>query len=241
VDALSLERREEAASFLEMSFHVFGKQVESDGHDADALANFVRSGLKLGRIAAVDQPRAAVAIYDRVLSRVRPSARDSALRKNYRIRLLAESSIAMRKLGRPGEARARLEAAIGELREARQWPPRTLTPTSTTEPVVRAHAESKAAEGEIAEAAAIYENAILVMRPQVKSHEDLEHAYGFSLKLQTAAEWLDRGNPGAAAQLRSENLDLWRHWEKKAPDSGFVRTQLRAAQDLAERQRFPKK
>jgi hypothetical protein len=138
---------------------------------------------------------------------------------------LAASSRPLLQLGRPAEARRRLDSAMEILGNAGLYPARAVELGSPAYRVLRALAEFEAATGNPARALEIY-TGMMPKRPA----GNLADALDLSKLYRDAAPVLRRaGRAKDAAAYDARRMDLWREWSKKLPKSEFVQRQLQLA------------
>ena len=101
------------------------------------------AGISMAGILRDTDPPRALEVYDHTFRHVAEIRNNSSFRR-FEITVLAGSSYALRKLGRPGEARRRLDAAFERLAELKLYPVEQVRLGSETEDSLRALGEYEA-------------------------------------------------------------------------------------------------
>jgi tetratricopeptide (TPR) repeat protein len=225
---VSLGRTEEAVAVQERAFQLEDGVVHRDPNDQLSRDYLFYSGSELGDMLRVSDPARALAVYDHTLSHL---AEVSSI-DSQDVVLLAGASYALRRLGRPAEARRRLDAAFTRLRELKLYPADKIWP-GTNAPVeaLFALAAHEAETGSVARAIEVYQE--LRSRLQAggaKPETTLSDAVDFSKICQSMAGLYRRsGRADLALTLETQRLDLWRQWDRKLPNNAFVRRQIAVA------------
>ena len=107
-DALGLDRPAAAIPALERSVAISRKLMAADRKDHGARVDFVQSELRLASLLRFTHPSAAIPLFDEAWEVIRAEPEGSFLRAEYMTRVAAESTYALRDLGRAAEARRRL-------------------------------------------------------------------------------------------------------------------------------------
>ena len=174
-------------------------------------------------------PARALDIYDHTLRHMDEVPGDYLrLRSVY---VLAGSSYALRGLGRPREARQRIERAFEILTALQLYPAETIETNSEVVAALTAQADDEAAAGNVRRAIEIYQGLADGLmgggaRPETSLLRtlDLSNAYRAMAALQRRT-----GRADLAAALDTRRLSLWRHWDGKLPNNPFVLRQLSSA------------
>ena len=143
--------------------------------------------------------------------------------------LLAGSSYALRALGRPAEARERLDRAFASLKALGVYPAETIEAGSEAQWALSALADHEADTGNLDGAIARYQDLLdrMAAAAGTKSQTSLPYAVELSRVLQSMAALQRRhGRADAADALDARRLELWRHWDRKLPNNPFVLRQL---------------
>lgn len=219
---LNLNRPQEAIPLLQRALDLADGLAAKDPEDHFSRSYVSMAGRELGDVLRDSDPARALAVYDRTARRMAEVKNNSKARRE-EIWLLTGSAYALRKLGRTGEAEARLDKALAQMR-----PPKAVELGSEADNYYRARADHLAETGRVAEAAATYEELLrLVQAATPRPELDLRHANAMS-RLYLDLARLQR--PAEAAELRARAVALWRHWDRKLPNNQFVLRQLAAAQ-----------
>jgi len=141
---------------------------------------------------------------------------------------LAGSSYPLRALRRPGEARARLETALGKLAELKRYPGAPVKANSEAADALSAMADDEAARGNVAHAIDMYQKLLdEVLATSPKPETDLADATDVSrLYASLAAVERRAGRNEDASVLDSRRRQIWQRWEKALPGNSFVARQL---------------
>jgi hypothetical protein len=139
---------------------------------------------------------------------------------------LANSAYPLRRLGRNAEVRRRLDRALAQLKELKLYPAEGLAPEVCD--TLFALADLESATGNEPRAIEIYED---LLRKTLAASPDPVTAGEASQnvsRIYTALAEIHRrrGRNDLAADLDARRLDLWRRWNAKQPNNGFVRKQL---------------
>jgi tetratricopeptide (TPR) repeat protein len=175
-------------------------------------------------------PVRALGVHDHALRRLAEVKNNSKARRD-EVRALAGSAQILNGLGRHAEAQGRLENAFGLLRLLNLYPAKTVLLGSEADEALRAQAKGDADTGDLTHAIETYDHlldAIVAAKPEPETN--LEDATLLS-DLYASMAALDRraGRADAAASLDAQRLALWEQWERKRPQSAFVRRELDAA------------
>jgi tetratricopeptide (TPR) repeat protein len=144
--------------------------------------------------------------------------------------ILAGTSYALRRLGRPAESIRRIDMAFAKLRDLKAYPAATVQLGEESDAALRALADHYADTGQTAAAIKTYEELnerVQAANPQPTT--DLRHANGLA-RIYWELGILHRraGHIVEATALDQRRLELWRHWDQKLPNNPFVRRQLSA-------------
>jgi tetratricopeptide (TPR) repeat protein len=233
----SLGRPNEAVSVLERAFNVGDVLVHKDPNDEFSRDRLSVAGAELAEILRHSDPRHALSVYDHVLQHLAEirHVRMQMLEVN----VLSESSYALRSLGRPAEARQRLDRAFAILRDFKRYPADKVEAGSEADDALRALADHEAETGNVARGIEIYQGlldrlAAGGIKPEIKLAEamDLSNIYG-----SIAALYRRSGRTDLASAFEKRRLELWRHWDRQLPNNPFVQRQIAAAQPQPERAR----
>ena len=227
--SISLERPEQAAALLREAFEMHEAGARRDANDTTSRTRVGTTGRELGDILRWHDPLQAMAVYDVALVRL-GEIRDNVKARRDRALVLANSSYALRLLGRTAEARRRVDESIAILADIGDYPADRVPPDSELLPVLQAQADQRAHEGGIAEALARYQELLQkVMAAGPDTASDLREAYSVSLLYEDLAR-LQRtsGHDAAAVVTDASRAALWRHWQQRHPENPFVLRQMAA-------------
>ncbi|HWC00241.1 MAG TPA: protein kinase, partial [Bryobacteraceae bacterium] len=234
-NGLSLNRSADAIAVLQKAFDLTEEWTQNDPDGAWNRLFFASLGRELGELLRARDPARALAIYDHGLRRLREIPNNREARRG-EVELLAGSSYALRRLGRIGEARDRIEAALRLLSDIKDYPAAEVAPHSVAESTLRALGEHLAETGQPQEAAQVYADLLaklLASKPDPQN--DLRHAVDFSQIYGSLAVLHMRcGMDEQARALSALRVGLWRHWDDRFPDNALIQRQL----ELAQRARF---
>ena len=226
---LSLGRSEEAVVSLERAFEIADHSAHQDTKDQGSRGNLTESGLALADILRHSDPRRALDIYDHVLRHLAEIPNNRSFRR-FEVNALARSTAALRALGRGAEVQRRLEAAFARLSELKLYPADKIPLNSETPDALRALANYEAEKGNASRAADIY-NQLLhgIQGAHPNPETDLRDALRLSnLYEEAAAVHRRTGHSDVASGLEAQRLELWRGWDGKLPNNGFIRRQWEA-------------
>jgi tRNA A-37 threonylcarbamoyl transferase component Bud32/tetratricopeptide (TPR) repeat protein len=225
-DAVSLGNTEEAKPLLNRAFSMADDLTRRDLNDADSRDRLSVAGLILAKILRDQAPQRSLEICDRTLSRLGELSSANDATRLQQVQMLAESSYALRNLGRDTEAHKRLEQAVEGLRLLKFYPVKRLQQESNE--TLSALAEYDAADGNLQRAAETYENLLqLAIAGGEKPDAVLVDAADIS-RLYAKLAGLHRrmGHGDLAADYQARRLELWRHWDVRLPHNTYVHRQL---------------
>lgn len=229
VDALSLGHPDPAAAAFQRSLAWLRELIAKDPQDFNARIDFAMAGLRLGRLLQQQDPARALAMYAETEAVMQAAPESTPRRRSYLIRTYAESSFALRRLGRGEAAAARIAAAraLASCEENKM----AASPSSHCEALLRAEAEAEAAASRPARAIAIYRRLLADFgRARTQPREDLADGLAHSLKFARLEELsAASGARSEAAGYRDQRRELWLHWAARRPGNPFVAAQLAAA------------
>jgi tetratricopeptide (TPR) repeat protein len=229
---VSLERPEEAIAPLREAFDMTEALARRDPNEVTSRTRVGTSGRELGDILRWRDPQEAMAIYDVALRRLGEVHNNVRARRD-RALVLVNSSYALRRLNRPGEAKRRIDEAFTILTETKDYPSDRISLDSELRAVLQALADHHADERQPVEAIDGYEQLlqkVLASEPDVEN--DLRDAYSLALLYGDLARlYRSAGRSEQAAATDAENLALWRHWDRKLPDNAFVARRLAELRD----------
>jgi site-specific recombinase XerC len=134
-------------------------------------------------------------------------------------------------LGRPREARHRLDSAFERLQQMKLYPAEKIKPGAEAEVALSALADYQARTGNIAGAIEIYQRLLQgLFAWGAKPDINLEDALDVSHVYATLASLLQRAHQSElASAVAAQRLQLWRNWNAQLPQNSFVGRQLNSA------------
>jgi tetratricopeptide (TPR) repeat protein len=226
----NLGRAKEAIECFELAFKMASDLVRRDASDTVSRFALANTATSLAGVLGKTDPRRALWLYDEALRRSAEIKSHPRARRD-EVRALVGSSYTLRELGRPAEARQRLEAAFSRLRELKLYPAEVVEPGSEADDALRAQADYEADSGDVRRAVETYQKLLgLIMTSKPEPESNLSDAVELSNIHRALAQLYRRARqPDSALALETRRLDLWRHWGTKLPNNPYVRRQLEAA------------
>jgi tetratricopeptide (TPR) repeat protein len=230
LDGISFDRPREAVPPLRKVFEMAEAAARKDPQDSRSRTYVAIAGRELGDILRESDPVQALEVYDHAHRRIAEVGNNASARRE-EVWLLAGSSYALRRLGRPGEAMQRIEAALAILRDLKAYPAATVDLGEESDTVLRALADHYGDTGQTLAAIKAYEELhakVMASNPQPRT--DLRHANGLAHIYRDLENLHSRsGHVSEAHALRQRRLELWLCWDQKLLNNPFVRRQLTAA------------
>jgi serine/threonine protein kinase len=226
-NGLSLGRPHEAVEALERAFRLGDESAHRDPYDQMARSRVANAGISLAAILRASDPARSLAVYDHTFRHVSEIQNNSSFRR-FEVTVLAGASYALRKLGRPVEARQRLDGAFERLRQLNLYPASRISLGSEAEDSVRALAAYEAGAGHLPRAVELCRELLDRFQPAKSSPEtSLTDAVRISTIYREAAEIEQRAGLAAdAGALRARDRALWQHWDQALPNNAFIRRRL---------------
>jgi tetratricopeptide (TPR) repeat protein/predicted Ser/Thr protein kinase len=227
-DTVCLGRPEEAMVPLQRAYTITEDLARRDPNDMESRVRLSNASLPLADILRRRDARRALALYDHTLSRLAEVPNSDRARQK-EVRVLADSTYALRGLGRGAEARDRMSAAMTRLRDLRLYPSDNLVPESYE--TLCALADLEAAAGNAQRAIEVYEELVSKMvKTRTEFGTMLDDAVDMT-RVYIAYSGLRRrmGRADLASALEARRLKLWQHWDASVPHNTFVRRQLQEA------------
>jgi tetratricopeptide (TPR) repeat protein len=230
-NAISMGRRAEALSSLERAFRIGDDLAHRDPNDQMSRSRVANAGISMAGILRNSDPSRALEVYDHTFRHVAEIKNNSSFRR-FEVTVLAGSSYALRKLGRAGEARRRLDGAFERLAQLKLYPAEQVRLGSETEDSLRALGEYEAGAANFPKAVATLKELLrLVQAGKSRPETSLTDAVRMSTIYRTAASIERRaGLAEEASVLEKRDGELWRQWSLAFPGNPFVRGHLEAAQ-----------
>jgi tRNA A-37 threonylcarbamoyl transferase component Bud32/tetratricopeptide (TPR) repeat protein len=224
-DFLSLGRSEEALPLLQHAYEIADDLAARDPNDSDSRDRLFVAAIIMTGILRDRDPQRELVVCDHTISRLRERP-NSEIARRQEVRMLDESSYALRSLGRSAEARQRLDHAVELLRQVKLYPVVELQ--METADTLAALAEYDAATGKLPHAVETYESLVRLRQSAGEKPETvLSDAVEYSrLCARLASLEDDLHRTDAAMGYRAKRLDLWRQWEARVPNNSYVHRQL---------------
>jgi serine/threonine protein kinase len=224
---VSLGRTGEAIAVYQQAVNLMEEQASKDPRDQNARDRLATCSRELAELLEKSNPKGSLEMFDLGLRRLREVKNNLRARRR-EAQMLAESSYALRSLGRISEARRRIDDAFALLRETKDYPASRVNPDSEVAAVMRARADFESQAGDRKAAVAIYERLFAAIQAsKLDTAADLEDAAHISnLYISMAEAYTRAGEAAKAAELDQRRLELWRQWDLKLPHNGFVQRQL---------------
>jgi tetratricopeptide (TPR) repeat protein len=228
--SISLNRRAEAADCIRRALEISEDFARRDSSDFQSQYRVFLAETKLAAILRDAEPARALEMYDDGLRRLATTTANAGNLRN-EAATLAASTYPLRRLGRPEEARKRLDAAFARLSQLKQYPAEQIELGSAADDTLRALADYEADRGNFKRGAALYEELLrLVLAGKPRPEISLQDAVELSSIYSAAARIHRRsGQPAAADKLEERRLGLWRLWLTRHPNNLFVQRQFEAA------------
>jgi tetratricopeptide (TPR) repeat protein len=227
LNTISFDQPREAEPFLQRALEIAEALARKDPDDYSSRSYVSMAGRELGDILRETSPKRALAVYDQARRRVGEIKGNSKSRRD-EVWLLTGSAYALRRQGRPAEARQRIDAALSILQEIKDYPAPKVILGDESDAALRALGDHYADTGEITAAIQTYEDLherVLASKPQPET--DLRHANGVSRIYRDLANlYVRTGRVAEAKVLEQRRTELWRYWDRKLPENVFVRRQL---------------
>ena len=225
----SLGRPAEAIVSFRRAFQIADDIAHKDPNDAQSRGALAAKGRFLANLVRQSNAQEALDVYDHVRGHMAEVQNNPRFRR-FEIQALAESTYALRRLGRTGEARQRLETALTGLRTLGLYPADQIVLGSDAELTLLASADLEADAGNPAVAAEMARSLldrVLASQPSPEAHlpdaSRLSRVYHAVAQLERRAGEMER-----ASELDARRLRLWQHWDRKLPNNSYVAAQLQA-------------
>lgn len=226
-DGVSLGHTGEAVQVLERGFKIADRFVHKDPNDESARSHLFWAGGPLADMLRGSEPARALEIYNHMLRDIGEVS--SEYLRVQEIDVLAGSSYALRRLGRPAEARQRLDRAFAILKDLKLYPAEKIEPGAEVDVALAAFADHEADAGDFARGIEIYQG-VLDRALGAKPQASLVNAVRLSnIYRSMAAIYLRARQAELASAMQQKRLELWRQWDRKLPNNPFVLRQISAA------------
>jgi tetratricopeptide (TPR) repeat protein len=219
----SLLRSQAAVAAIQEALETPEKFAKTDASDFLSRQKIAEFELEVGNIARHRNPRQALIAYDHGLARIRETKASTAS-EIYEAQLLADSSYALRWVGRKDEAQQRIDRALQLLSEAQRFPAEKVEPMSDVYDALRAQADAYAESNQKMKAVQAYRellDKLIAWRLDVQN--DLRDAICISRTWTALADLLRQvGRTDEAARLEAQRTELWNRWKGKLPNAQFL-------------------
>jgi hypothetical protein len=224
-DAISLDRPDEAAAVLDQAFKLTDTLVHEDPQDESSRSRLFLAAAPLAEILRRSDAARGLAVYDHAIADM-----DSVPSRFLRLRsvnLLAGSAYALRSLGRPAEARRRLDRTFQILKELNLYPAPRIDIGAEAHRGLAALADHEADTGSLARGISVYRELLqLIAAGSARPESSLPSAVEMSTVYRSLAALLRRnGDAKEAAAVDAMRLQLWQNWSRKLPDNAFIARQ----------------
>src|SRR5262249_47474507 len=179
LNSINLDRPQDAVPLIQRAFDLAEGLAQRDAHDNDSRTYIGMTGRELGDILIDTDPSRALSVYDFAFRRLAEINNTKARRDQ--VWLLSGSSYALRRLGRPAEAKKRIDDAFTILKDVKDYPAPTVELGEFIDATLRALADYQAETGATDAAIATFEELFEKVRASNPQPEtDLRHANGLS-------------------------------------------------------------
>lgn len=225
----NLGRTEDAIHALQKAFDIAEEVAREDPDDATSRARAATAGIALANILRHRDPARALAVYDTALHRLGEIHNSVSAQRDQAL-ALANSSYALRSLGRTSEARQRADAGLTILKDTKDYPIGQYSFDSPAYVVLCALADQETEAGDPHRAVEIYEQLLDSMTAgKSQALSDLSVAPKLSRVYEALTRLYRRtGNAAKAENMQARRVELWQDWDRKLPNNPFVRRQIEA-------------
>ncbi|MFL6448184.1 MAG: protein kinase domain-containing protein [Bryobacteraceae bacterium] len=230
-EAVSLGRPAEAIEVFQQALDSTDAAARKDANDAASRGRVGTVARELGDILRDRDPGRALAVYDLGIQRLGEIKAGMKTGRDYAT-LLAKSSYALRRLGRASEAKRRIDSSLEILKNTKEYPTERILLSSPVCTVLRALGDYEAESDDQGRGLAIYEQLLQkVMASKPDALNDLRDTPKMS-SIYAALSHLYRrvGDSKKAELMKSQRIELWRHWQRVLPQNNYIRGQLGAAE-----------
>lgn len=226
-DGVNLARTQDAVGALQKAFDVMGEMAAKDRQDYTSRTRQATAARELGNILRYSDPQRAIEVYDTGIGELETIQNNLKATRDRAV-LLANSSYALRKVGRALEASRRIEDAIAILKLTHDYPAEKAALGTEVFTVMRARADDIAAKGDVRGALAMYEELrreMIASKPDPSNDlRDATQLSGFYTAL--GGLYQQTHDAAKAETITAQRRDLWRQWDRKLPGNPFVQRQL---------------
>jgi serine/threonine protein kinase len=226
-DSIGLNRPADAIQAFQRAYDLEDRQASRDPNDVTSRDRAATVGREMADILVSTDAGRALDLYDRSLKRLQ-EAKVSTHLSRAQAAILARSSYALRRLGRAGEAGARIEAALALLTATKDLPASRIKLGDEAEIVLRAQADHAAAAGQPRRALeAYYDLLAKVQASDPNPENDLQEAHNLSRIYLAMARIARVAQDTNESQLLDDRrTKLWRLWDRNLPGNPYVQRQL---------------
>jgi serine/threonine-protein kinase len=224
---ISLGRPTEALVPLEQAFRISDEVVHQDAKDQNSRGRLAMAGVAMADILRHTDATRALTFYDHTLRHM-AEIRDNVVMRRFEVDAMSGSTYALQRLGRPADARQRLDGAFERLNQLKLYPAEKVTSGSVTFKALRALADFESGRGNMPRAIEIYTKLFdQIVAAGSDPGNSLEDAVDVSNLHETVAELHRRnGRSDLAGAFSARRLELWQQWDRKLPGNPFVSQQL---------------
>jgi tetratricopeptide (TPR) repeat protein len=225
-NAISLGRSDEAVEALSRAFEIADRFVHKDSEDQSSRGRLAMAGIDLADILRHKDPSRALDFYDHTLRHL-GEVQNNASFQTYEVGVLAGSSYALRQLGRPAEARQRLDSAFARLSELKLYPAKEIEAGHPADKSLSALGDLEAEAGNTTHAIQTYQELLDRIGSGAKPETSLRDAVDLSrIWSSLAAIYRRAGDSATASELDGRRMALWQQWRGKLPNNPFVLRQI---------------
>jgi tetratricopeptide (TPR) repeat protein len=224
---VSLGRISEAIAVYQKAVDLMEEQSSKDPREQNARDRLALCSRELAELLVAIDPEQSLAFFNLGIQRSREVKNNIRARRR-EAQALAESSYALRRLGRVAESRKRIDEAFALLRKTKDYPSENISADGEVVAALRAQADYEAQVGDRRRAAEINERLLTsMMTASLVPLDDLSDATRLSTMYRNRAVAYRRAGESAKAdEIDIRRLELWRRWDVKLPRNGFVQRQL---------------
>jgi serine/threonine-protein kinase len=228
-DGVNLGRRQDAISALQKAFDVIHEMAAKDPKDYSSRTRQASAARELGNILRDTDPQRAIEVYDAGLLELRTIPSNVKVRRDRAV-LMANSSYALRRVGRGQEARKRIDDAFTILKETHDYPAEKIALGSEDYTILRARADDFAETGDPHHAMEIYQELLTkITASKPDPLNDLRDAAQISqFYAAFAGVYRQLHDSSNTQSMDAQRRELWRAWDRKLPGNAFVERQLAA-------------
>jgi tetratricopeptide (TPR) repeat protein len=202
-DGITMDDDAGAIAAFQKAYDITAEAVRKNPADYASRSRMATAARSLGNKLRAGDPAEALRLYDNAAARLADIHNNVRVRRETAL-LFAESSYALRALGRAPDAGRRIDDALAILRETHDYPASAVTLDSDTFVVLRAEADRDGHYTDLI-------SRVLAANPDWQN--DLREA-------TRLADLYHR------AGMAPKAIEIWRYWAGKLPDNEFIRRRL---------------